>query len=50
MSREEKMVPKTSHFTQDQLQRLAKLSKREGVWEAILLQEGLDLLLKKYYI
>ena len=31
MAKEEKMVPKTSHFTQDQLQRLAKLSKREGV-------------------
>ena len=48
MAREEKMVPKTSHFTQDQLQRLAKLAKREGVGEAILLREGLDLLLKKY--
>ena len=50
MAKEEKMVPKTSHFTQDQLQRLAKLSKREGVGEAILLREGLDLLLKKYDI
>ena len=48
--KEEKMVPKTSHFTQDQLQRLAKLAKREGVGEAILLREGLDLLLKKYDI
>ena len=50
MAREEKMVPKTSQFTQDQLQRLAKLAKREGVGEAILLREGLDLLLKKYDI
>ena len=50
MAKEEKMVPKTSHFTQDQLQWLAKLSKREGVGEAILLREGLDLLLKKYDI
>ena len=50
MAREEKMVPKTSHFTQDQLQRLAKLAKREGVGEAILLREALDLLLKKYDI
>ena len=50
MAREEKMVPKTSHFTQDQLQRLSRLSKREGVGEAILLREGLDLLLKKYDI
>ena len=50
MAKEEKMVPKTSHFTQDQRQRLAKLAKREGVGEAILLREGLDLLLKKYDI
>ena len=50
MAKEEKMVPKTSHFTQDQLQRLAKLAKREGIGEAILLREGLDLLLKKYDI
>ena len=50
MAREEKMIPKTSHFTQDQLQRLAKLAKREGVGEAILLREGLDMLLKKYDI
>ena len=50
MAKEEKMIPKTSHFTQDQLQRLAKLAKREGVGEAILLREALDLLLKKYDI
>ena len=50
MAKEEKMVPKTSHFTQDQLQRLAKLAKREGVGEAILLREAVDLLLKKYDI
>ncbi len=50
MAREEKMVPKTSHYTQDQLQRLAKLSKREGIGEAILLREALDMLLKKYDI
>ena len=50
MAKEEKMVPKTSHYTQDQLQRLAKLAKREGVGEAILLREALDLLLKKYDI
>ena len=48
MAREEKMVPKTSHYTQDQLQRLAKLAKKEGVGEAILLREALDMLLKKY--
>ena len=50
MAKEEKMVPKTSHYTQDQLQRLAKLGKREGVGEAILLREALDMLLKKYDI
>lgn len=48
MAREEKMVPKTSHYTQDQLQRLAKLARREGIGEAILLREALDMLLKKY--
>lgn len=50
MAREEKMIPKTSHYTQDQLQRLAKLSKREGVGEAILLREALDMLIRKYDI
>ena len=50
MAREEKMVPKTSHYTQDQLQRLAKLGRREGIGEAILLREALDMLLKKYDI
>ena len=50
MAKEEKMIPKTSHYTQDQLQRLAKLSKREGIGEAILLREALDMLLKKYDI
>ena len=50
MAKEEKMTPKTSHYTRDQLQRLGKLSKREGVGEAILLREALDMLLKKYDI
>lgn len=48
MAREEKMIPKTSHYTQDQLQRLTKLANREGIGEALLLREALDLLLKKY--
>ncbi|MBO4679264.1 MAG: diguanylate cyclase [Lachnospiraceae bacterium] len=48
MAREEKMIPKTSHYTQDQLQRLSKLSNREGIGEAFLLREALDMLLKKY--
>jgi diguanylate cyclase (GGDEF)-like protein len=50
MAREEKMIPKTSHYTQDQLQRLSKLAEREGIGEAFLLREALDLLLKKYDI
>lgn len=48
LAKEEKMVPKTSHYTADQLSSLTKLSKREGVGEAILLREALDMLLKKY--
>ena len=48
MAKEEKMIPKTSHYTQDQLQRLSKLAKTEGIGEAILLREALDMLLKKY--
>ncbi len=50
MAKEEKMVPKTSHYTQEQLKRLGKLAKREGIGEAILLREALDMLLKKYDI
>ncbi len=48
LARDEKMVTKTAHYTADQLLRLTKLSKREGVGEAILLREALDMLLKKY--
>lgn len=50
MAKEEKMVPKTSHYTQEQLKRLSKLSKREGIGEAILLREAIDMLFKKYDI
>lgn len=45
---EERMVPKTSHYTQTQLERLARLAEREGVGEAVLLREALDNLLMKY--
>jgi len=48
LAREEKKVPKTSHYTQGQLERLSALSSREGVGEAELLREALDDLLKKY--
>lgn len=50
LAKEEKMVPKTSHYTQEQLKRLTKLSKREGIGEAILLREAIDMLFKKYDI
>ena len=45
---EEKMAPKTAHFTLTQLERLTNLSKEEGVGEAVLLREALDDLLLKY--
>lgn len=48
LAREEKMVTKTSHYTTDQLKRLTLLSKQEGVGEAVLLREALDMLLNKY--
>lgn len=48
LAKEEKMVPKTSHYTTDQLNALTKLAKAEGIGEAVLLREALDMLLKKY--
>ena len=45
---EERMIPKTVHFTTTQLERLTELSKKEGVSEAVLLREALDDLLVKY--
>lgn len=48
LAREERMVTKTSHYTQGQLERLSELAKREGVGEAILLRDALDDLLRKY--
>ncbi|MFP4384745.1 MAG: diguanylate cyclase [Spirochaetia bacterium] len=48
LAREEKKIPKTSHYTQGQLERLSVLSGKEGVGEAELLREALDDLLKKY--
>jgi len=45
---EERMVPKTSHFTQTQLERLSKLSEERSVSEADLLREAMDDLLTKY--
>ncbi len=48
LAREERMVTKTSHYSQGQLERLSALAKREGVGEAVLLREALDDLLRKY--
>lgn len=45
---EEKMAPKTSHYTLTQLERLSELAKEQGVGEAVLLREALDNLLSKY--
>jgi len=48
LSFEEKMAPKTSHYTLTQLERLSELAKEQGVGEAVLLREALDNLLVKY--
>jgi len=48
LSREEKMVTKTSHYTQGQLLGLRRLAEREGIGEAVLLREGLNDLLRKH--
>jgi diguanylate cyclase (GGDEF)-like protein len=45
---EERMVPKTAHFTAIQLERLSKLAAERGVSEADLLREAMDELLDKY--
>jgi diguanylate cyclase (GGDEF)-like protein len=45
---EERMVPKTTHFTVTQLERLTRLSNQRGVSEAELLRESLDDLISKY--
>jgi len=45
---EERMVPKTTHYTQTQLERLSKLAEERGVNEADLLREAMDDFLTKY--
>jgi diguanylate cyclase (GGDEF)-like protein len=45
---EERMVPKTTHYTQTQLERLAKLAESHSVSEADMLREAMDDLLTKY--
>jgi diguanylate cyclase (GGDEF)-like protein len=45
---DERMVPKTSHYTQTQLERLTKLAAERQAGEAELLREALDDLITKY--
>jgi len=45
---EERMVPKTTHYTQIQLERLSKLAEGRKVSEADLLREAMDDFLTKY--
>lgn len=45
---EERMLPKTSHYTQTQLERLTKLAGERQAGEAELLREALDDLIAKY--
>jgi diguanylate cyclase (GGDEF)-like protein len=45
---EDKMIPKTAHYTQTQLERLSNLAEKQAVGEAVLLREALDDLLIKY--
>jgi diguanylate cyclase (GGDEF)-like protein len=45
---EERMVPKTTHYTQTQMERLSKLAAERGVNEADLLREAMDDFLSKY--
>jgi diguanylate cyclase (GGDEF)-like protein len=48
LAREEKLIPKTSHYTQAQLEKLSLIAEKLGVGEAALLREALDVLLKMY--
>ena len=48
LAREEKLTPKTSHYTSAQLEKLSLIAEKEKVGEAVLLREALDDLLRKY--
>lgn len=48
LAREEKLIPKTSHYTQAQLEKLSLIAEKTGAGEAALLREALDFLLKMY--
>jgi diguanylate cyclase len=45
---EEKLTPKTAHFTETQLERLSLLAKAHAATDADMLREALDDLLTKY--
>ena len=45
---DERMVPKTTHYTETQLERLSNLAEELEVKEARLLREALDDVIKKY--
>ncbi|NIW47197.1 MAG: diguanylate cyclase [candidate division Zixibacteria bacterium] len=47
---DEKMIPKTVHFTETQLERLTKLANDLSITEARLLREALDDLINKYTV
>ena len=42
------MVPKTTHYTETQLERLSSLAEEMEIKEARLLREALDDVIKKY--
>jgi len=48
LAREEKLIPKTSHYTAAQLEKLSLIAGKEKIGEAVLLREALDDLLRKY--
>jgi len=48
LAQDERMVPKTTHYTETQLERLSNLAEEMEVKEARLLREALDDIIKKY--
>jgi len=50
LAREEKLLPKTSHYTQAQLEKLSLTAEKLNAGESALLREALDDLIKKYDI
>jgi|TARA_Y100000310_G_scaffold224384_1_gene226205 diguanylate cyclase (GGDEF)-like protein len=48
LAQDERMVPKTTHYTETQLERLSSLAEEMEIKEARLLREALDDVIKKY--